>query len=129
MLPTITAFSVAILTLIYIALSIAALRRRKAVQIAIGDGDDKLLQRRIRAHGNFQEYVPISLITLGFFELLGAEDWLVMLCASCLIIGRLLHAFGVSQVREKFIFRILGMSLTFATMIIASIGTLLLLAK
>lgn len=129
MLPTITAFSAAILTLIYIALSVAALRRRKAVQVAVGDGDDKLLQRRVRAHGNFQEYVPISLIILGFFELLGAVEWLVLLCAGCLIIGRLLHAFGVSQVKEKFIYRILGMSLTFTTMLISSIGTLVLLLK
>ena len=32
--------------------------------IAQGKGDDEMLQRAIRAHGNFTEYVPTMLILL-----------------------------------------------------------------
>lgn len=49
-------------------------------KISLGDGGDKVLLKRIRAHGNFTENVPIGLLLLLFNELNGlAEQWLLVL--------------------------------------------------
>ena len=51
------------------------------------------LQRNIRAHGNFSEYVPIFLILLLILEILGTSSFYYLLTI-CLIFfyGRLAHA-------------------------------------
>ncbi|AIY67690.1 glutathione metabolism protein [Pseudoalteromonas piratica] len=119
-------FYAALLGLLYVYLSLATVSRRKKVLVALGDGGDKLLQKKVRAHGNFQEYVPIALILIAFFEYLGAFDWLIHLLAMALLIGRLLHAFGVSMEHEKLIYRVSGMGLTFLSILISSFGILYL---
>ena len=115
-------FYAALLGLLYVYLSLATVSRRKKVLVALGDGGDKLLQKKVRAHGNFQEYVPIALILIALFEYLGAFDWLIHLLAMALLIGRLLHAFGVSMEHEKLIYRVSGMGLTFLSILISSFG-------
>ncbi len=45
--------------------------------------------------GNFSEYVPLSLILLGGIEAAGAARGLVLGPAIALILGRLLHPFGL----------------------------------
>ena len=119
-------FYAALLGLLYVYLSLATVSRRKKVLVALGDGGDKLLQKKVRAHGNFQEYVPIALILIALFEYLGAFDWLIHLLAMALLIGRLLHAFGVSMEHEKLIYRVSGMGLTFFSILISCFGILYL---
>jgi uncharacterized membrane protein YecN with MAPEG domain len=119
-------FYAALLGLLYVYLSLATVSRRKKVLVALGDGGDKLLQKKVRAHGNFQEYVPIALILIALFEYLGAFDWLIHLLAMALLIGRLLHAFGVSMEHEKLIYRVSGMGLTFLSILISCFGILYL---
>ena len=119
-------FYAALLGLLYVYLSLATVSRRKKILVALGDGGDKLLQKKVRAHGNFQEYVPIALILIALFEYLGAFDWLIHLLAMALLIGRLLHAFGVSMEHEKLIYRVSGMGLTFFSILISCFGILYL---
>ena len=102
------------------------LRRRQGV--AVGDGNDPLLSRAIRAHGNFSEYVPLSLILLFFLESSGAASGWIHVLGSLLIAGRLSHAYGVSQVEENFIYRVAGMALTFTVIVSASIRILISIA-
>ncbi len=49
-----------------------------------------------------------------------SRAWLVHGFGICLLLGRLSHAFGVSQPKENFVFRIFGMAMTFATLLGAS---------
>ena len=74
----------------------------------------------MRVHSNFAEYVPLALILFYFLEVeTDADLWIHVLCVS-LIIGRLLHAYGVSQVEENYRFRVAGMILTLGCLISAS---------
>jgi uncharacterized membrane protein YecN with MAPEG domain len=63
----ITPLYAGLLALLYLVLSyrIVVLRRNK---VSLGDGGNPILQRRIRAHGNFSEYVPMILIMLGILD-------------------------------------------------------------
>ena len=70
----VTALYAALLALLLFILSIRVigLRGNPAFAfIAQSRGDDELLQRAIRAHGNFTEYVPTMLILLYFLETSG----------------------------------------------------------
>lgn len=71
----------------------------------------------MRVHSNFAEYVPLCLILLGFAELQGTLSIIVHLLCLCLVLGRILHAYGVSQMQEKFRFRVAGMALTFTCLL------------
>ena len=51
------------------------------------------------------------------------KKW-VLIDASGLVVGRLLHAFGVSHVRENLRFRTAGMVLTFGVLVSAAVSLL-----
>jgi uncharacterized protein len=103
----------AALALMFIVLSVNVIRGRGQRKVMLGSGDDPRLERRIRVHGNFAEYVPFTLLMLTFAELHGQSAVGLHLLCLCLVAGRLLHAWGVSQPIEKLGFRVAGMGLTF----------------
>lgn len=81
--------------------------------------------RAMRVHSNFSEYVPFSLLLIYFVEGAGAHSAFIHFLGMALFVGRLSHAYGVSQMAENFRFRVTGMALTF-TVILMSSGYLLL---
>ncbi|AVP99216.1 glutathione metabolism protein [Ahniella affigens] len=113
-----------LLAFVYLVLTFRTIMFRGRLRVGIGDGGDKSLQRAIRAHANFSEYVPITLILLLLLTSVGAGPGLLHGLGGALVIGRILHGYGVSQVQEKLIFRQIGMVLT--TGVIAVAGGYLL---
>lgn len=105
-----------LLTLLYIALTFRTIGARRRAQQALGDGGDRLLQRAMRAHGNFMEYVPLGLILLFMLQQQGAASWLIHLLGSALFLGRVIHAVGISQQPEPLKLRVTGMLLTLLTL-------------
>lgn len=78
-----------------VALTALVIARRAQSGISFLDGGDTELTRRMRAHGNFTETVPLALLLMALLELAGASRGLLLGLASLLIAGRLLHAVGV----------------------------------
>jgi uncharacterized membrane protein YecN with MAPEG domain len=115
----------ALLALIFVALSIRTIRLRRRYRVAIGDGDNEPLQRAARVHANFAEYVPLALLLVYFAETGGAPALLVHTLCVALVCGRMSHAWGVSQPRENFRFRVTGMALTFSVILSACLFLLL----
>lgn len=109
-----------LLALLFVVLSVRTLRMRRRLRIAIGDGSDQQMLRAMRVHSNFAEYVPLSLLLLYLVEESGATPAYMHALGAALLIGRLLHAIGVSQVDEKYWFRIAGMALTLTVLIAAA---------
>jgi uncharacterized membrane protein YecN with MAPEG domain len=114
----------ALLALLFIVLSVRTLRLRHGLRIAVGDAGDERMLRAMRVHANFAEYVPLCLFLLYLLEAQGAAAWYLHVLGACLLAGRLVHAFGVSHVRENFRYRIVGMTLTLGVLLSASIGLL-----
>jgi uncharacterized membrane protein YecN with MAPEG domain len=108
----IAALYAGLLTGLFILLSVAVIRRRHQTKVALGHRGDSLLKRRIRVHANFAEYVPLALLLLALAESLSVPAWLLHLFGISLSAGRMIHAFGVSQVLEDFRFRVVGVGLT-----------------
>ncbi len=59
----------AIFAFIFVALSVRTLRLRRQLRVAIGYGNEPKLERAARAHANFAEYVPISILLIYFLEI------------------------------------------------------------
>ena len=125
MVPVIVPAYAAVLAFIYIALAVRVIRLRQSARVAIGTGGNAGLERTIRVHANFAEYVPFALLLATFVEMQGAPAWRVHLLCLALVAGRLIHAFGVSQERENIRVRVVGMATTFT---ILAVMALLLLA-
>ena len=94
MILPITTLSVVVAAAMLIALSVPITLRRVRVGIAIGDPrEDETLTRRIRAHGNFTEYVPLALLLIALVEASRNLHAAVAL-AAVLLVARLAHAAG-----------------------------------
>ncbi|GHG60145.1 glutathione S-transferase [Alishewanella longhuensis] len=122
----ITGIYAALLALLFIILSLAVITKRRQLQVALGSGGHSALERAIRVHANFAEYTPIALILLFLAETNGlAAPWLHVL-GSMLVLGRLSHAYGVSQTKEPLQFRVWGMLLTFGVLTLSALAILVL---
>lgn len=113
----VTPLYAAVFSLLCVALSVRTLTLRRRFGVAIGPGDEPQLARAVRAHGNFAEYVPLSLLLMLLVDLELSADPLIHGLGLTLLIGRMSHAYGVSQVAEDFRFRVVGMALTLTVMI------------
>ena len=111
-----TAVFASILTLMFIKLSLNVIGFRRKNKVSIGAGGVDELERAMRAHGNFAEYVPLGLFLMGALELNGAPSVLVALLGSLLVIGRYFHAKGINEPPPEFTNRVRGMKLTFAAL-------------
>ena len=110
----------AVFALVFVGLSVRTLLLRRKFKVAVGHGDESRLQRAVRAHANFAEYVPLALLLIFFLELMFGRTLLVHGLCITLLLGRALHAFGISRVNEDYRFRVTGMALTFTAVIVAS---------
>lgn len=122
----ITPIYAAFLGIVFVFLSAFVIRQRRKNKIAIGDGHNIALQKAIRAHGNFAEYTPFAIILVSFVELLNYHFILINSLMLAFILGRIFHAYGVSQTKEDFRLRVAGMILTTG---VISIASLLILIK
>ena len=109
-------FYAALLGLMFVALSLSVIRTRGRYQVTLGGGGIAELERRIRVHGNFAEYAPLTLLLLTLAELRGSAPATLHALGICLVCGRLLHAWGVSQIDENIRIRVAGIILTLSAL-------------
>jgi uncharacterized membrane protein YecN with MAPEG domain len=115
--PYFTAFG--LLTIYHAARVILQRVRHK---VSLGDGGVEELERMIRVFGNHSEYVPLGLVLLLGLEFVQAPIWYMHLAGGMLLIGRILHAMGLSQSRKASGPRFIGMNLTFISILLSSVG-------
>lgn len=121
----ITAAIAAYLALIMFPLTLQVSMRRAALGktmgklngVTFGDGDDDVLRRRIRAFGNFIEYVPMCLLILALTENAGASPTFVWTIGGLLLFGRGLHALGMLYANTP-VPRAIAMFMTYAAFLV-----------
>jgi uncharacterized membrane protein YecN with MAPEG domain len=126
MLP-ITSLYAALLALLFVVVSVRTISARKHARISLGSGDNKVLERRIRIHGNFAEYIPFALILLALSELAEVTPLILHSAGIALLLGRILHVYALDRETQKLSYRILGMQLTLTTLMVLA-GVLLVVA-
>lgn len=98
--------------LLLVVLSLQVIRLRYRHKVEIGDGGVPELQRAVRAHANFIEYVPIALLLILTADLVGHQKWVVHVLGIALLIGRVAHAYGFTASPGPNIGRAAGVALT-----------------
>lgn len=127
--PTLTSAYTAFLALIYLVLSGWVVAGRGKYKTFHGDGGAPALNRRIRAHANFIEYVPLLLIMAALLEGGGAPRITIHALLGVLVVARIMHPVGMvapDNTVQQFIFR--GLS-SIATWIILLASAILLLLR
>lgn len=116
--------SLSALLLVWLALQ--TIKQRRASKVKLGDGGVFALQSAIRAHGNFAEYMPITIILLFLLEFNGITPWVVHAAGSVFLFGRWQHAQGL--LKDDLRKRVQGMGITFAVLIGLAIANIALAA-
>ena len=118
---TITPLYAGLLALLYLVLSARVVLMRGKGMPSLGDGGIEGLQRRIRGHANFAEYVPIILLMIGILELGGLpHPWLHALGAA-LLVARVLHGYALSFTASWKFGRFWGTALTFVLLAVCGV--------
>ena len=117
----ITALYSSILILFYVFLSFNTIRTRRKTKIALGHDENPQMLRAIRAHSNFSEYVPLSLFAIFLVEGNSNNPIFPHLLGILTLTGRTLHAYGITQIKENFNYRVMGMFLTFTSLISSAV--------
>lgn len=126
---TIVPLYAGILGLLYLYLAANVIRIRRADSISLGDGGNALLERRIRAHGNFAEYAPIALVMIALAEAGGSPPLLIHGLGIALVIGRAMHALALSSLTLRPAARVGGMVLTLTVIGIAAATCIIIAAQ
>lgn len=121
-MPLITPLYAALAAAVMIVLSLRVIGARRSRRVAIGDGADEDMTRRIRAHGNFAEYTPLALVLILLLELGEAPAWQLHLLGAALILGRIVHAWSLTAHSGNG--RLAGMALTFFVLAAGALGNL-----
>jgi uncharacterized membrane protein YecN with MAPEG domain len=117
MLLPVTALYTAILTLILMALAINVTRSRRKLRVGLGDGNNPVMLRMVRIHGNAVEYIPIAVLLMLVYELNGGSRATLHVCGCALILGRVVHAAGLWSSDGQSPGRAVGQSLTWLTIL------------
>lgn len=110
MLVYVTALYALPLIVVFLILWISVTKMRAGQGISIGDGGNPELLLRIRRHGNFIEWVPFTLLLMLIAELMGAPAIYLHISGALLVIGRIVHPFGLKPANASHPLRIVGNS-------------------
>ena len=112
----ITSLYAALLTILFLVLSARVITYRRSEKISLGDGEDPVLQRRTRAQANCAEYAPFGILMMAIAETLSASPFVIHLMGGLLLVGRLMHAYGVGGPGMNMSWRVRGMILTLTSL-------------
>ena len=115
----VTALYAGLLALWFVVLAVRVVDQRRRHKVGFGDGGKPPLQRAIRGHGNFSEYVPLALLLLAILEISRFPSYVLHGLGATLLVARLLHGYALSFTRHFPFGRIVGAALTFAVIAIA----------
>jgi uncharacterized membrane protein YecN with MAPEG domain len=117
----VTPLFIAIFALIYIVLAMGVMRHRLGSGISLGSGDHDELERSVRAHANFAEYVPIALLLLWALETISYDGTMAFILGCVLLVGRILHVIGILDPQRFMLMRKIGIVVTFVVLLIGSL--------
>ena len=117
----ITTLYAGLLGLLYVGLIVYVVLGRYKYRIGLGDGGNPALARRIRIHGNFVENVPFALLLLFLIDNAQTSPMIVHLLGTLLVLGRLLHAWGLCCSETTSFGRMAGMTLTMGVIVACAV--------
>jgi uncharacterized protein len=115
-----SALYIALLIVMLVVLAFLVINQRRKKLIGIGDGGDKVAARMIRVHGNFCENAPFAMALLILLPMLGGSSFLIHGVGGFFLLGRMAHAYGLSQAAGSSVGRVGGMVMTLTSLLIGA---------
>jgi uncharacterized protein len=125
MAAPVTAFYAALSGILLIVLAALVVRARWATRTALGTGADPRMERAVRVHANFVEYVPLALLLLLLAEISGVAAGALHAAGIALLASRALHAWGLSRHSARSFGRFWGTLGTWLTILALAVALLM----
>lgn len=119
LLPVTTLYALPLIA-IWLVLWCGVALQRATQKVSIGEGDGQLLVR-VRRHGNFIEWVPLVLVLMLLAEAQGADACWMHVSGASLLLGRVLHPFGMTTRGGVQPLRIAGNGLNMLAIVVSSV--------
>lgn len=113
----ITSFYAALLAILSVVWSGLVIAHRVKFKISLGWAQNPVMEKMVRIHGNFHEFIPLALVIMLLCELQNLATSILHLMGMALFLGRLAHAIGIYFYRGSNIFRFIGMCSTFLVLL------------
>lgn len=102
---------------------------RAVERIIHGDGGNTLLMRRMRAHANFIENVPLTLLAIAGIELSGHGGRWLAIVGGALMLARIAHGIGLDA-QQANPARVIGVGVTLMVQLgLAVVAVLIVLGR
>ena len=122
MIVPVTAVFPAVVGLLLMVLSGQVVKYRLKYRMGMGVNDDREFEAAVRAHANLVEYAPVGLIMLAIAELNGVASGLIYWTGMALVVGRILHAWGMINGKGgPHKARMIGILLTWLAILVAAL--------
>ena len=125
MAAPVTALYAALSGILLIVLAALVVRARWATRTALGTGADPRMERAVRVHANFVEYVPLALLLLLLAEVNGVAAGALHAAGIVLLASRVLHAWGLSRHSARSFGRFWGTLGTWVTILALAVALLM----
>lgn len=120
---TVSLITAGLLGLLLLFLSGYVIAGRVKFKVNDGDGGNETMRRRIRAQGNFVEYVPMALILLTLVESASiGPGWLAGALGGTLVVARVWHAQGLLGKSGVSAGRFMGTNLTAMVILVGALA-------
>ena len=124
-MPEMTALQAAglwsgLLILLMVFLSFRTIFTRRRLAVSFGDGGHSELTAASRIFGNAAEYIPPCLVILVLLALLDFQPVWVHAIGGGMLLGRVLHAWGLGKAKQPSFGRMSGMILTQTALVIGA---------
>ncbi len=109
-----------LLVLLMVFLSFRTIFTRRRLAVSFGDGGHAEFTAASRIFGNAAEYIPPCLVILVLLALLGFQPIWVHAIGGGMLLGRILHAWGLGKAKQPSFGRMSGMILTQAALVVGA---------
>ena len=108
------------LILVLLILSLRVVSNRRRHKVLFGDGGVEEMTLATRAFGNASEYIPAGIGALILLALIGSQNWVIHAVGAALLVGRIVHGWGLRFGQGPGMGRIVGMGLTWVALFAAA---------
>src|SRR5262249_41656475 len=114
----------ALLILMAVAFALLVIQRRRTVGGGLEDAGDKELAKAMRIHANFVEFAPFAIAAYILLALAGVSAVFIHVLGSIFLIGRVVHAAGLSRHEGASLGRLIGAAASLLVLTAAAIRLL-----
>ena len=114
----------ALLALLIIGLAANISYLRITRKVSLGDHGDRYINRALRAHGNAVEFIPLALVLLFSYAVLGGSAAMIHIFGGALFISRIAHAWGMLA-KATTLRRQIGAFVTYVIVIVLAVLNLI----